>query len=556
MTRRDLLTSSLAASALAAGEAAGQTGAAQPPAKQASAAPASKLAGKLERERLLLDFGWRFHLGNANDESKDFDYGGTSRAAEAFAKSGGFLPVCNANFDDKAWQKVDLPHDWAVALPFENASPLIAHGAKPLGRNYPETSIGWYRRVFDIPADDAGRRFVLDFDGVFRHAMVMFNGHYLGENFSGYAPFFYDVTDFMNFGAPNVLVVRVDATLNEGWFYEGAGIYRHVWLTKTSPVHVAHWGAFVRSEVKPGAATVTVTTEVQNESGEARMCQVASTIVDAKGKVIGKSAPAGANIPAGGSREIEQRIAVANPALWSIEDPNLYTMQTAVDTGGAVVDRCETTFGIRTMRFRSGQGLLPQRQARPDQGHVQPPGPRAASARRSPTGCSYYRVEQLKEMGSNGLPHVAQPAHPGAARRLRPAGHAGDGRNPHDGFQPRRAEPVERLIRRDRNHPCVFIWSLGNEEREQGTERGKRIVTTMKRLAKKLDPTRPVTVAHERRIWRRRHHHGGGRAGLQLQRAADGRASTRTSPSCRCSAPKPPAPSARAAGTRAATPPS
>src|ERR1035441_1060569 len=185
-TRRDLLTSSLAASALAAGDASGQTGAAKQPAKQAAAAPAPKLAGKLERERLLLDFGWRFHLGHANDESKDFAYGGTSGSAESFAKSGGFLPVCNANFDDKAWQKVDLPHDWAVALPFENANPLIAHGAKPLGRNYPETSTGWYRRVFDIPADDAGRRFTLDFDGVFRHAMVLFNGHYLGENFSGY----------------------------------------------------------------------------------------------------------------------------------------------------------------------------------------------------------------------------------------------------------------------------------------------------------------------------------------------------------------------------------
>ena len=495
LTRRDLLTSSLAASAVAAaGDAAGQTGAAKPPAKQAAAGPAPKLAGKLERERLLLDFGWRFHPGNANDQSKDFDYGGNRGSEETFAKSGGFLAVCNASFDDKAWQKVDLPHDWAVALPFENANPLIAHGAKPLGRNYPETSIGWYRRVFDIPADDTGRRFTIDFDGVFRRAMVIFNGHYLGENFSGYAPFSYDVTDFVNFGSPNVLVVRVDATLNEGWFYEGAGIYRHVWLNKTSPVHVAQWGTFVRSEVKAGAATVTVTTEVQNETDEARMCQVASTIVDAKGKVIGKAAPVGASIPPRGSREIEQRIAVANPALWSIEEPNLYTMQTAVETGGAVTDRCETSFGIRTLAFDADKGFFlngKHVQIKGTCNHQDHGGVGAAV----PDRVNAYRVERLKEMCSNGIRTSHNPPTTELLDACDKLGMLVMDETRMMDSSPEGLSQLERLIRRDRNHPCVFIWSLGNEEREQGSERGKRIVTTMKRLARKLDPSRLVTVA-------------------------------------------------------------
>jgi beta-galactosidase len=178
------------------------------------------------RERLLLDFGWRFQLGHANDPAKDFGLGARRRESQ-FAKSGNFLPVTRPTFDDSAWRSIDLPHDWAVELPFKEAPVLFHHGAKPIGREYPETSIGWYRRVFTLPAADSEKRIALEFDGVFRDAMVMFNGHYLGENFSGYGPFRFDITDFANFGEQNVLVVRVDATLGEGWFYEGAGVYRH-----------------------------------------------------------------------------------------------------------------------------------------------------------------------------------------------------------------------------------------------------------------------------------------------------------------------------------------
>ncbi len=186
------------------------------------------------RARLLLDFGWRFHLGHADDAAKDFGLGARRRESQ-FAKSGNFLPVTRADFNDRDWAAIDLPHDWAVELPFKEAPLVFHHGAKPVGREYPETSIGWYRRVFDLAAADAGKRIAVEFDGVFRDCVVIFNGYYLGENFSGYVPFRFDLTDFANFGDKNILVVRVDATLGEGWFYEGAGIYRHVWLTKTDP---------------------------------------------------------------------------------------------------------------------------------------------------------------------------------------------------------------------------------------------------------------------------------------------------------------------------------
>src|SRR5215469_7708349 len=200
------------------------------------------------RERLSLDFGWRFHLGHATDPSKDFGYNGQS----LFSKTGGMLDPSKPDFDDKQWISIDVPHDWAVELDFRNDLQLESHGYKPLGRDYPATSIGWYRRVFDVPVSDEGRRIWIEFDGVFRDSVAALNGIYLGRHASGYTPFRYDVSDFLNYGGKNILVVRVDATLGEGWWYEGAGIYRHAWLNKTSPIHVAHNGTFViAAEVRP-----------------------------------------------------------------------------------------------------------------------------------------------------------------------------------------------------------------------------------------------------------------------------------------------------------------
>ncbi|HEV2206964.1 MAG TPA: beta-galactosidase, partial [Candidatus Acidoferrales bacterium] len=273
-TRRELLKAGLVASATAgAAKAAVPFAANDAPGRGDSAAPrppsadpslhnsqSSEAASPL-RERLLLDFGWRFHLGNADDPVKDFGFG-KMRIEAAFAKSGELARVTELDFDDGDWRSLDLPHDWAVELPFVDAPSLAVHGSKPLGREFPDTSIGWYRRIFDLPAEDAGKRIAVEFDGIFRNAMIVFNGFYMGTNFSGYAPCRFDLTDFANYGGKNVLTVRVDASLAEGWFYEGAGIYRHVWLTKTAPVHVAHWGVFVQPEVRGSQAAISASVEV------------------------------------------------------------------------------------------------------------------------------------------------------------------------------------------------------------------------------------------------------------------------------------------------------
>src|SRR5580698_356491 len=199
-TRRDLVKAGLAASA---GVMTGNDLLAEAPASRPSAAPpvfAQTNAGEAKplRERLLLDYGWRFALGNANDPEKDFGFGKLRREG-TFAKAGRVDGPAAPRFDDAAWRKVDLPHDWAVELPFVNDPILVEHGGKPLGREYPETSIGWYRREFVLQASDAGRRISVEFDGIFRNATVFFNGHYISENMSGYASLALDLTDFANF---------------------------------------------------------------------------------------------------------------------------------------------------------------------------------------------------------------------------------------------------------------------------------------------------------------------------------------------------------------------
>jgi len=206
-TRRDLLCSGLALSASTlAARAARRTHA------PIAAASAEALAAVPPREHLLFDFGWKFFPGHANDPARDL---GLGKDQGDFAKSGGF-DFAQEKFDDSKWRTLNLPHDWAVELPFVRDEDLQSHGYKPLGRRYPETSVGWYRRAFDIPKEDAGRRVVVEFDGAFRSALVFLNGYFIGRNDNGYAPFRFDLSDFLNFGGKNFLVVRMDASFGDG----------------------------------------------------------------------------------------------------------------------------------------------------------------------------------------------------------------------------------------------------------------------------------------------------------------------------------------------------
>ncbi len=239
LTRRDLLRSgfALSASTLVAGSV-GRAHALL--AGYPGAASAEALAAVAPREHLLFDFGWKFFQGHASDPLRDLGFG---MGQGDFAKSGE-LWFATQKFDDSKWRSLNLPHDWAVELPFVHDDEQQSHGYKPLGRRYPETSVGWYRRTFDIPKEDSGRRITVEFDGAFRSALVFLNGYFIGRNDNGYAPFRFDVSDFLNYGGKNFLMVRMDASFGDGWFYEGAGIYRHVWLTKTDALHLGHWESY------------------------------------------------------------------------------------------------------------------------------------------------------------------------------------------------------------------------------------------------------------------------------------------------------------------------
>jgi beta-galactosidase len=214
----------------------------------------SATAADSPRQRTRIDDGWRFALGHATDPAQDFDH---STRWFFFAKAGYGDGPAAADFEDRPWRRVDLPHDWAVELPFSSRG-SSQHGMKAVGRGFPENSVGWYRRELSIPASARGQRIALEFDGVFRDSVVWVNGHYLHREASGYSGFQVDISDYLNFGGRNVVAVRVDATTQEGWWYEGAGIYRHVWLTQTGPLHVAPQGSFVRATVAGDRAEVAV----------------------------------------------------------------------------------------------------------------------------------------------------------------------------------------------------------------------------------------------------------------------------------------------------------
>jgi beta-galactosidase len=449
------------------------------------------------RERLLLDFGWRFHFGNANDAAKDLGFGGGQSGN--FQKTGNFIAASSLAFDDGDWRAVDLPHDWAIELPFANDPALTSKGFYPLGRNYPETSVGWYRRVFEIPAADAGKRLTIEFDGAYRETMVAFNGFYIGLHSGGYDPFHFDVTDFAYPGQKNVLLVRVDATLSDGWFYEGAGIYRHVWLVKTHPVHVKQWGTFVSAKVAGGDATVSIRSEVNNHGKDAQNVRVTSTILDPSGKPVGKVATATASVGEGGEQTYEQTMVVRRPLRWSLEERNLYKLVTEVSAQGEILDRYETPFGIRTVEFDAQKGFFLNGESVKVKGtcnHQDHAGLGAAL----PDAVQYYRVRKLREMGCNAIRTSHNPPTPELLNACDEVGMLVFDETRMMSSNPEGLAQFGDLVRRDRNHPSVFMWSMGNEEGQANTETGLQILTAMKAVATAYDGSRPVSIAPIRAI--------------------------------------------------------
>ena len=444
------------------------------------------------RERQLIDAGWRFAFGHPFDTTKDF--GHATGYFSYLTKAGYGDGPAAAKFDDRAWRTLDLPHDWAVEAPFA-ADGSHSHGYKAIGRRYPERSVGWYRKTFTVPTADLGRRIAVEFDGVFRDSVVWINGFYLGRQPSGATGFRYDLTDYLNYGGENVIAVRADATMEEGWYYEGAGIYRHVWLTKTASLHVPQWGTFVSTEVQENSAAITMRTTVANDGTQSAAFVLEQVVLDPQGAEVARKVSESHTVAAGGSGEFVQLLTVAQPQLWSLETPALHRVVTTIRVGTAVLDRYETNFGIRTVRFDPDHGFFLNGKhviIKGTNNHQDHAGVGVAV----PDALLEYRIRKLKEMGGNAYRSSHQPPSPELLDVCDRLGFLVLDENRLMGPSPEQLSQLDALIRRDRNHPSVIIWSLGNEEWGiEGNDFGARIAASMRAFAERLDPTRRTTVA-------------------------------------------------------------
>jgi beta-galactosidase len=446
------------------------------------------------REKISFDEGWKFHLGNAADPSKDFNYGSTN----IFSKAGEAGNTCiNPYFNDASWRNVDLPHDWAVELPFEQSKnfDMDSHGYKAIGAAHPENSIGWYRKTFSVSPKDSGNKYVLQFDGVYRDCKVFINGHYLGGNFSGYMGFELDVTDYLNFRTKNVITVRVDATQFEGWFYEGAGIYRHVWLHKMHPLHIASNGTYIQTKINNKNAAIIVETKLQNQLYHQTAAEILSYVIDKSGNKVALFVNQKAQLQVNEIKSLHQIVNIIAPHLWSVDDPYLYKLVSVVKSNGKTIDSVVTKFGIRSIVVDKDKGLFVNGKFVKILGtcnHQDHAGVGAAV----PDALQYYRIKLLKEMGDNAYRTSHNPPTPELLDACDELGMLVLDENRLLGSSSEIMNQFERLILRDRNHPSVFMWSLANEEHGlQYTDVAKRIGLTLLAKQKELDPSRTSTYA-------------------------------------------------------------
>jgi len=440
------------------------------------------------RETIRLDDGWKFALGNASDPKKDFgcgtEYFNYLTKANSIHNEGPYV----MKFDDKDWQEVSVPHDWATTLPFAREA-SHSHGYKTVGYKYPETSVGWYRKVVNIPAGDLGKHIALRFDGIFRNARVWFNGFYMGTEPSGYATQVYDVTEYVNYGGDNLICVRADATLEEGWFYEGAGIYRDAWLEKTAAVSVAPFGTFVYADLKApyASATIHVETEVNNHSLEAQKCEVSQRLLDADGKEVASMLPVTLSLKGKQTLGCQQQATVQTPHLWSTTDPYLYKVETTIKVNGQVTDVYETTTGIREVAFDAERGFLLNGEPLKLKGvnmHQDHAGVGAAI----PEALMAWRIQRLKELGCNAYRSSHNPMTPTLLDICDREGMLVIDENRLSGINQEHLRLLENMIRRDRNHPSVILWSDGNEEwGMENTVTGRRVAEAMREYTRLLD---------------------------------------------------------------------
>lgn len=451
------------------------------------------------RMKETFETGWKFHLGDWKiiPPVKSGMAGGITDCENI--EDGEWLKI--AYFDERPqesvceeeWMDVSLPHDWCVEGDYYNDEGAVKHHKS---HGYLYGGIGFYRKEFSISQELLGKKTGIEFDGVFRKSTVWVNGHRIMHHESGYTGFYCDLTDVIRYGETgrNVIVVRVDAREYEGWWYEGAGIYRHVWLIATDRIHVKRHGTCVTTpKVEAGCAQVQIETVVLNEHFENRNCRVIFRISDRENQLL---AEAGMEKPIGTFKEEKWKctLDILQPELWSPETPYLYKVVTEVYEGEELRDIKETNFGVRTLAFDSDRGFLLNGRPYVIKGtcnHQDFAGVGVAL----PDKIIEYKLKLLKEMGCNAYRSAHHPATPELLDICDRIGMLVMDENRKLDSSETGIRELREMIYRGRNHACIFMWSMENEEILEGTIMGARILKTLSAVTHSIDPTRPVTAA-------------------------------------------------------------
>jgi beta-galactosidase len=431
--------------------------------------------------------------------------GDAPKASRPDGDPGADVAYTRRDFDDSGWRRLDLPHDWGVEGPFRQEYP------GETGK-LPWWGVGWYRKHFAVPAGDRGRRLYLDIDGAMSYAAVWLNGRLVGGWPYGYASFRLDLTPYVEYGAENVVAIRLDNPPDSSRWYPGGGIYRNVWLVKTAPVHVAHWGTYVTTpEVSPQSAQVNVRVTLDNDSAAAAEVTTRTRVYELgpggskSARPVAASEPSRLSLDAGGRGTAAAAVRVNGPKLWDTRRPSLYAAVTTVEQGGRTVDAYETVFGIRTFRFDAAGGFFLNGQAVELKGVCNHHDLGALGAALNVRALE-RQLEIMKEMGVNAVRTSHNPPAPELLELADRMGllvmdeafdawrRAKKKNDYHLLFDDWHEKDLRALVRRDRNHPSVVLWSTGNEIGEQRNAEGHKLAAELARVVREEDPTRPVTA--------------------------------------------------------------
>jgi len=471
-------------------------------------------------QRISFNANWLFAKGDPAGGATNLSYGvlkpwllatgadlsaGSPPASRPEGTPGGDVAYTQPGCDDSGWRKLNLPHDWGIEGPFKQEYP------GETGK-LPWWGVAWYRKHFTVPASDSGKQFYLDVDGAMSYAAVWLNGQLVGGWPYGYSSWRLDLTPYLKPGAENVLAIRLDNPPSSSRWYPGGGIYRNVWLVKTAPVHVGHWGTYLTTpEISRESATVNLKVSVENCSKSEAKVKVMTDIYASNpdgnrtGRLVASAAPASLTLAPASTATAALTAIIRNPKLWGLKQPNRYVACTTIEQDGKVIDTYETPFGLRTIKFTADNGFLLNGERVPLNGVCDHHDLGALGAALNPRALE-RQLELLKEMGCNAIRTSHNPPAPELLDLCDRLGFVvmdeafdcwvrGKTRNDyHLLFPDWHERDLRALVRRDRNHPCVILWSIGNEISEQGSPAGHKVAGELAAIVRSEDPTRPVTA--------------------------------------------------------------